>query len=588
MTFADEALRLAQLGLAVFPLQPRLKKPYGWSTGLHAATLDAELIAGRWSGRGVLPVKEVAEDAKDKPPPGLVIRPRPNSNIGIATGPISGVWVFDLDGQTAEDGLAALVAVHGPLPVTPEQITGGGRQLFFAWDDTWPLRNSASKIGPGIDVRGDGGYVVAPPSVHPGDEKKGIPPGRIYTWAQGRAPWDIPFAAAPEWLLKAAMPAPEAEHRPPSQPRTIIEGRATKYGEATLATTCARIAATPPGGQNEALFGYAAFIGARIAGNEIEHAYGRAALIDAGMRMAPRGKPWTLKDVEGTVDRGLDKGGLHPTSAPDRPTFQPAQRRAPRVEASAAERAVDIRSARQLWDAARPADCGLFRSWLRIHGLDAQGLPHAVGRLRAYQRAPIGDETGPAILVPLSSGLDDLPDALAILPLDPRNDGLTDFVGDPAGRVAVLVPWGAGGDVVVTTDFQDAWALGSSAVEAEHDMGVVIAPLRTTLSGAALGDRWGRVDPRTPFLDPDNPPWTAPGIGTAFIAVRGDLENPPLRSRKAWGGTARVDLQGEAAARFYGGLADQGWRKAGANQVRILRPSAGARGFNAGRSGRGA
>jgi len=581
MTLAFEALSLAQHGLAVFPLQPREKKPYGHSTGLHAATIDHLLVDRWWAGREPLPKKEDA-------PASVVIRVRADSNIGIVTGPASGVWVLDLDGKTAEEGLAALVAVHGELPATPEQITGGGRQLLFAWDDAYPIRNSASRIGPKIDVRGDGGYIVAPPSIHPGKPEEGIPPGRVYTWVPGRSPFDIPFAAAPEWLLKAAMPAPEPEHRPPTQPRTVMAGRASAYGEATLATTCGRIASTPPGGQNEALFGYAAFIGARIAGGEIDHAYGRASLIDAGLRMAPRGKPWTLKDVENTVDRGLKAGEAHPTSAPERAAFQPAQRSAPRIAPSAAERAIDIRGARELWDAARPADCGLFRSWLRIHGLDAAALPQALDRLRAYQRAPIGETTGPAVLVPLSAAPDGPPDALAILPLDPRCDGLHDFVGDPAGRVAVLVPWGAGGDVVVTTDFQDAWALGTGAAEAEHAMGVVIAPLRTTLSGAALGDRWGRVDVRTPHLDPEHPPWTASGVGTAYIAIRGDLEHSPLRSRKAWGGTARVDLQGEAAARFYGGLAEQGWRKAGANQVRIMRPSGGARGFNAGRSGGGA
>jgi hypothetical protein len=76
--------------------------------------------------------------------------------------------------------------VHGPLPATPEQITGGGRQILFKWDIRFPLRNSAGKIGPKIDVRGDGGYIVLPPSIHPGDPKRGIPPGRTYHWAPGR------------------------------------------------------------------------------------------------------------------------------------------------------------------------------------------------------------------------------------------------------------------------------------------------------------------------------------------------------------------------------------------------------------------
>lgn len=587
MIFATEALRLVQHGFAVFPVQPRQKKPYGYSTGLHAASRDVAQVAAWWSGQGVLPKAESTE--KRPVPADLVIRPRPDSNIAVATGPISGVWVFDLDGPVAEEGLAALIALHGPLPETPEQITGGGRQLLFAWDPAYELKNSVSKIGPGIDVRADGGYFVAPPSVHPGDEKKGIPPGRIYTWVAGRAPWDLPFAAAPRWLLEAAMPAEAEKLAVPIKPREPMAGRASRFGEATLNTNCRIIAGTPPGGQQQALYGRAAQIGAFVAGGEIERGYARDALIDAGLRMVSGKRPWTRDEVASHVDRGLKFGELHPRTAPERPDFRPAQRQAARPAPSAAQKAVDIRSARELWAAARPADCGLFRAWLKRWGLDPAALPAAMSRLRAYQRAPIGDDTGPAVLVPLTSDhAHPEPEALAVLPLDPRSDRLGDFVGDPAGRVAVLVPWGAGGDIVVTTDFQDAWALGSSAAEAVHAMGVVLAPLRTTLAGQALGDKWGRIDTRTPFLDPDNPPWTAPDVGTAYIAIRGDLESSPMRSRKAWGGTAKVDLRGEDAARFYGGLAEQGWRKAGANLVRIMRPSGGARGFNAGRSGGGA
>ena len=68
-------------------------------------------------------------------------------------------------------------------------ITARGRHLFFKMPET-PVRNSTSKIAPGIDVRGDGGYVLAPPSVHPS--------GRLYCWSVDSADT---FAAAPEWLL---------------------------------------------------------------------------------------------------------------------------------------------------------------------------------------------------------------------------------------------------------------------------------------------------------------------------------------------------------------------------------------------------
>ncbi len=69
------------------------------------------------------------------------------------------------------------------------------------------------------------------------------------------------------------------------------------------------------------------------------------------------------------------------------------------------------------------------------------------------------------------------------------------------------------------------------------------------------------------------------------LAVRGDLRGPPLKVRKALGGTTETRLEGEAAARFYGGLAEQHWKAAGANRVRVIRPSGGAAGFNQRRGG---
>src|SRR6185369_7491526 len=96
-------------------------------------------------------------------------RRTPQANIGIATGEISGFWVLDVDGEGAEAALAALEAQHGALPVTVQQVTGRGRHICFAWDPAGPEMRNRSKVGGAdIDVRGNGGYIVAPPSVHPG------------------------------------------------------------------------------------------------------------------------------------------------------------------------------------------------------------------------------------------------------------------------------------------------------------------------------------------------------------------------------------------------------------------------------------
>jgi len=92
----------------------------------------------------------------------------PNANIGIATGSISGVFVLDIDSKSGGlESLHDLEARSGNLPRTPVVETGGGgRHYFFALPPDRVVKNSTSQVGAGIDVRGDGGYVVAAPSNH--------------------------------------------------------------------------------------------------------------------------------------------------------------------------------------------------------------------------------------------------------------------------------------------------------------------------------------------------------------------------------------------------------------------------------------
>lgn len=573
----------ARAGIAVFPLQRREKKPLGRTTGLHAATRDPETVAAWWSGRRALPLKPDQDD-------GRPAHAGPECNIGIATGALAGFWVLDLDGVEAEAGLTALEAVHGALPPTVEQRTGQGRHLCFAWDGpSSAIRNSAGKIGPKIDVRGEGGYIVAPPSVHPS--------GRVYAWTPGRAPGELPFAAAPAWLIKTALPS-EAPTPIPRAPRVALEGRASRYGEACLSTACREIASAPAGRQQSAVWGYACFVGGLVGGREIESAYARDALIDAALRMTPAGKPWARKEIESHVERGLAKGELHPRTAPEQRGFAPAA--APRSGGSAtpAQAATQARDAAGLWASARPADCGAFRTWLRCRGLDVTGLPDAAERLRAHPAAPVGGgRTGPALLLPLIHHEAEAVPAIAILPLiDPAAPDAAErptvVLGEADGRVCLLTAWPESRDLLVAIDLQDAWALGANAAENGHALGVVLAPTRRAFAGGALGDRFGRIDPRAPYADPGAPPWLTPGAGEVWLAVRGDLRTPELRTRRTWGGTDRVQLQGDDAARFYGGLAEQAWLRgpadgAGANAVRVLRPGGGMHGFNGGRRGVG-
>jgi hypothetical protein len=130
----------------------------------------------------------------------------PQANVGIVTGAESGFIVVDVDPKhDGYESLADLEAKHGPLPDTVRANTGGGgAHLCFAHPGGRVKNNNTGKIGRGIDMKGDGGYIVGAGSLHAS--------GRRYEWADGFSPADAPFAPAPTWILNRLSEPPP---RPP-------------------------------------------------------------------------------------------------------------------------------------------------------------------------------------------------------------------------------------------------------------------------------------------------------------------------------------------------------------------------------------
>ncbi|MDD5618575.1 MAG: bifunctional DNA primase/polymerase, partial [Candidatus Omnitrophica bacterium] len=173
-TFLDYALYYASIGWAVFPCN-HAKKPFE-KGGFHTASKDPAEIKRLFSKF-------------------------PASAIGVATGETSGIFSFDVDiknGQVGEESYQELISKYGNLPQTPQFFTwSGGRQYIFKYIKGINSRNS---VFPGIDIKGDGGYICVPPSVIKGElwgrEKEGV-----YVWELSSDIKDTKIAPAPQWLI---------------------------------------------------------------------------------------------------------------------------------------------------------------------------------------------------------------------------------------------------------------------------------------------------------------------------------------------------------------------------------------------------
>jgi hypothetical protein len=182
----EAAISYGSRGWRVFPVAGKVPRLAAWPT---QATTDAATLRRWW-------------------------RTWPTADLGIATG--DGLVVLDVDPRHGGDSsLADLERHHGPLLDTPRALTGGGGvHVYLAVEQ---LIGNRAALVPGIDLRGDGGFVVAPPSKHAN--------GRRYAWELGASPADVALAPAPEWLLERIRGSRTAGvARPPDEWAALIRG----------------------------------------------------------------------------------------------------------------------------------------------------------------------------------------------------------------------------------------------------------------------------------------------------------------------------------------------------------------------------
>ena len=155
----NAALYYASLGWSVIPIRPKDKKPALKWEQYQTGRASEEQIRDWW-------------------------KKWPRANVGVITGGISGIIVLDVDGPEGRESIA-----DKDLPPTTCAITGSGGYHYIFKHPGGEVRNFARRL-PGLDLRGDGGYIVAPPSVHPS--------GGIYEW--GLSPEMESPRPVPVWL----------------------------------------------------------------------------------------------------------------------------------------------------------------------------------------------------------------------------------------------------------------------------------------------------------------------------------------------------------------------------------------------------
>jgi Bifunctional DNA primase/polymerase, N-terminal len=184
-------------------------------------------------------------------------------NMAVRTGPESGCWVFDVDNQ---ESYVRLIAECGPLPLTRQSQSSRGVHYWFRMG--LPVPCSTGRIAKGLDVKGTGGYVMAPPSVHED--------GPTYRWLN-----DAPLIEAPPWLLRLTRkPEPPAaaiarigHNRPPSTPGV--------YGGAARDNEIEALSRQTKPGRNHALNKASFRLHQLVAGGELDGGDVEQRLIEA-------------------------------------------------------------------------------------------------------------------------------------------------------------------------------------------------------------------------------------------------------------------------------------------------------------------
>ena len=281
-TILESALAYASGGIEVFPVPPGTKHSYkSKATSIEGknwgATKNADIIRSYWAEH-------------------------PDANLGVPTGADNGFWVLEYDtvsghGIDGAASLAALEAEFGPLPATRQAESPSGSVHFYFQHPGYKITGTPG-IRPGIDIRGDGNMVLAPPSV-----KLGV---GVYRWLN-----DLPVADAPQWLLdllKTAKASAAAVERasvdippPPSDATPVEKALHTEYH---------RVAKAPEGARNHQLNKSSFELGRFVGAGELDEEKAIQSLVNACEANGSFAE--AAGECQGTIDSGIQAGKADP------------------------------------------------------------------------------------------------------------------------------------------------------------------------------------------------------------------------------------------------------------------------------------
>ncbi len=290
----------ANTGWPVFPLRPGTKRP---ATPNHTADqCDGSDPRCAWNGH-------VGWEDRATTDPGRIARGwnRKPYGIGIACGP-AGLLVVDLDlskgdASSGEETVAQLEHEHGQaLPATWTVGTpSGGRHLYYRQPPRTRLGNTAGRVGPGIDTRGWGGYVAAPPSTTPDGEY----------WLVD----DHPPVAVPTWFAQLVIPAapPLPTCREEGDQPSPIESPDRARRDVTVAIDgeLERIANATEGRRNHTLFCSAIALGQLVGAGLLDQGHAESALLDAAQAHIRAGA-YSGTQARQTIASGMRRGTNEP------------------------------------------------------------------------------------------------------------------------------------------------------------------------------------------------------------------------------------------------------------------------------------